>query len=79
MIDLGYAYSQMKLAPEASKHCNIAITGEKSTDITAFQRYFTDQLAYQTEKTDWTLVHQTQVWLDDTKVETRGTKEQPKN
>ena len=34
VIDLDYAYGQMKLAPETSKHCNFAITGEKVTDIT---------------------------------------------
>ena len=28
VIDLDYAYGQMKLAPETSKHCNFAITGE---------------------------------------------------
>ena len=27
--DLDYAYGQKKLAPETSKHCNFAITGEK--------------------------------------------------
>ena len=29
VIDLDYAYGQVKLAPETSKHCNFAITGEK--------------------------------------------------
>ena len=29
VIDLDYAYGQMKLAQETSKHCNFAITGEK--------------------------------------------------
>ena len=29
VIDLDYAYGQMRLAPETSKHCNFAITGEK--------------------------------------------------
>ena len=28
VIDLDYAYGQMKLAPETSKHCNFAVTGE---------------------------------------------------
>ena len=27
VIDLDYAYGQMKLAPETSKHCNFAMTG----------------------------------------------------
>ena len=30
VIDLDYAYGQMKLAPETSKHCNFAITGEET-------------------------------------------------
>ena len=30
VIDLHYAYGQMKQAPETSKHCNFAITREKS-------------------------------------------------
>ena len=29
VIDLNYAYGQMKVAPETSKHCNFAITREK--------------------------------------------------
>ena len=35
VIDLDYAYGKMKLAPETSKYCNFAITGEKNkgTDI----------------------------------------------
>ena len=28
VIDLDYAYGQMILAPETSKHCNFAVTGE---------------------------------------------------
>ena len=29
VVDLDYAYGQMKLALETSKHCNFAMTGEK--------------------------------------------------
>ena len=31
---LDYVYGQVKLAPEISKHCNFAITGEKLTGTT---------------------------------------------
>ena len=36
VIDLDYGYGQMKLAPETSKPCNFAITGEK---ITGYYRF----------------------------------------
>ena len=29
LVELDYADGQMKLAPETSKHCNFAVTGEK--------------------------------------------------
>ena len=36
VIDLVYAYGQMKLAPETKKHCNFAITEQK---INGYYRY----------------------------------------
>ena len=33
VIDLDYAYGQMKLAPETSKHCNFAMTGKEDQRI----------------------------------------------
>ena len=40
VIDLDYAYGQMKLAPETSKHCNFAITGEKINRYYHFRKGF---------------------------------------
>ena len=40
VIDLDYAYKQMKLAPETSKHCNFAITGEKIKGYYRFLKGF---------------------------------------
>ena len=34
VIDLDYAHGQMRLAPETSKHCNFAVTGENMNAIT---------------------------------------------
>ena len=34
--DLNYAYGQMKLAPETSKHCNFAVPGVTRTDTSDF-------------------------------------------
>ena len=75
LIDIDYAYGQMKLAPETSEHCNrrkherlipIPELTLRSSDIpTIFQ-----------EKIDRTLGQQTPVWLDDIIIVTRGTKEE---
>ena len=78
VIDLDYAYSQMKLAPETSKHCNFAITGEKINGYYRFRKGFYGPADIPTifqEKIDRTLGHETPVWLDDIIVVTRGTKE----
>ena len=40
VIDLDYAYGQMRLAPETSKHCNFAITGEKINGYYRFLKGF---------------------------------------
>ena len=78
VIDLDYAYGQMKLAPETSKHCNFAITGEKINAYYCFRKGFYGPADIPTifqEKIDRTLGHETAVWLDDIIVVTRGTKE----
>ena len=77
VVDLDYAYGQMKLAPETSKHCNFAITGEKITEYYRFRIGFYGPADIPTifqEKIDRTLGHETPVWLDDVIVVTRGTK-----
>ena len=78
VIDLDYAYGQMKLAPDTSKHCNFAITGEKINGYYRFRKGFYGPADIPTifqEKIDRTLGHETPVWLDDIIVLTRGTKE----
>ena len=79
VIDLDYAYGQMKLAPETSRHCNFAMTGETINGYYRFLKGFYGPADIPTifqEKIDRTLGHQTPVWLDDIIVVTRGTKEE---
>ena len=79
VVDLDYAYGQMKLAPETSKHCNFAMTGEKVNGYYRFLKGFYGPADIPTifqEKIDRTLGHQTPVWLDDIIIVTRGTKEE---
>ena len=62
IIDLDYAYGQMKLAPETSKHCNFAITGEKINGYYRFRKGFYGPADIPTiflEKIDRTLGHET--------------------
>ena len=69
----------MELAPETSKHCNFAITGEKANGYYRFLKGFYGHADIPTifqEKIDRTLGHQTQVCLDDIIIVTRGTKEE---
>ena len=69
----------MKLAPETSKHCNFAMTGEKINGYYRFLNGFYGPADIPTifqEKIDSTLGHQTTVWLDDIIIVTRGTKEE---
>ena len=40
VIDLDYAYGQMKLAPEISKLCNFAVTGENMNEYYRFLKGF---------------------------------------
>ena len=79
VVDLDYAYGQMKLVPETSKHCNFAMTGEKINGHYQFLKGFYSPADIPTifqEKLDRTLGHQTPVWLDDVIIVTRGTKEE---
>ena len=77
--DLDYADGQMKLAPETSKHCNFAVTGEKMNGYYRFLKGFYGPADIPTifqEENDRILVHQTPVWLNDIIIVTRGTKEE---
>ena len=79
VIDLHYAYGQMKLAPETSKHCNFTVTGENMNGFYRFLKGFYRPADIPTifqEKMDRTLGHQIPVWLDDIIIVTRGTKEE---
>ena len=79
VTDLNYAYGQMILSPETSKHRNFAITGEKTNGYYRFLKGFYGPADIPTifhEKIDRTLGHQIPVWLDDIIFVTRGTKEQ---
>ena len=61
VVDLDYAYGQMKLAPETSKHCNFAMTGEKINGYYRFLKGFCVPADIPTifqEKIDRTLGHQ---------------------
>ena len=40
VVDLEYAYGQMKLAPETSKHSNFALTGEEINGYYRFRKGF---------------------------------------
>ena len=79
VMDLNYAYGQMKLAPETSKHCNFALTCEKINGFYRFLKAFYGPADIPTifqEKIDKTLGHQPLVWLDDIIIVTRGTKKE---
>ena len=77
VIDLDYAYGQMKLAPETSRHCQFSVTGENMNGYYPFLKGFYGPADIPTifqEKIDRTLGHQTPVWVAIIIV-TRGTKE----
>ena len=62
--DLDNAYGQMKLAPDISKHCNFAITGEKINGCCCFLKGLYGPVVIPTifrAKIDRTLGHQTPV------------------
>ena len=77
--DLDFAYAQMKLAPETSKHCNFAVTGENMNEYDRFLKSFLGPADIPTifqEKIDRTLENQTPIRMDHIIVVTRGTKEE---
>ena len=79
IMDLDYAYGQMKLSPETSKHCKFAIRGDKINGYYRFLKSFYGPADIPTifqEKIDRTLGHQIPVWLDEIIFVTGGTKEQ---
>ena len=70
VVDLDYAYGQMNLAPETSKHCNFAITEEKINGYYRFRKgFYGDRPTIFQEKINHTLGHETLI------IVTRGTKE----
>ena len=72
----------MKLAKESSKHCVIAITGEKLNDYYRFKKGLYSLADIPTifqEKIDRTLEYSTKAWLDDIIIVTRGTRDEHEN
>ena len=77
-IDLDYAYGQLKLSEDTSRHCVFAITGGKFNGYYRFKKGFYGLADIPTvfqEKIDRTLEYCTPAWLDDIIVVTRGEKE----
>ena len=79
-IDLKYAYSQLKLHPVTSRHCNFNIICGDATGTYRFKTGFdslTDMPAEFQKAIDYTLVglFNTYCFLDDITVVSRGTKE----
>ena len=78
-IDLEYAFGQVKLHPDTSKHCNIAIIGGDSTGYYQFKKGFyglSDMPTIFQENIDKTLEYQTPAWQDDIIIATRSTAEE---
>ena len=78
-IDLKYAYSQLKLHPDTSKHCNFNIVGGRATGTYRFLTGFyglTDMPAEFQKAIDNTLMNlsNTFCFLDDILIASRGTK-----
>ena len=79
VIDLDYAYRQMKLAPKTSEHSNFTVTGENMNGYYRFLKGFYGPADIPTifqDKIDRSLGHQTPVWLDDIIIVTRGMKKE---
>ena len=79
-IDLKYAYSQLKLHPDTSRHCNFNIICGDSTGTYRFKTGFyglTDMPAEFQKAMDYTFVGLTKTYcfLDDIIVVSRGSKE----
>ena len=80
ILDLKYAYSQLKLDPENSRHCNFNIVSGEGTGTYLFITGFyglTDKPAEFQKAMDLTLVglNNTYCFLDDIIVVSRGSKE----
>ena len=80
-LDLKYAYSQLKLHPDTSKHCNFNIVGGRATGTYRFLTGFyglTDMPAEFQKAIDNTLINlpNTFCFLDDILIASRGTKEE---
>ena len=80
-LDLKYAYSQLKLHPDTSKHCNFNIVGGKATGTYRFLTGFyglTDMPAEFQKAIDNPLINlsNTFCFLDDILIASRGTKEE---
>ena len=77
-IDLDYAYGQLELHEDTSKHCVFSLIGGKLSGFYKFKRGFYGLAEIPTifqEKIDRTLNFETPAWLDDIIIVTRGTKE----
>ena len=77
-IDLDYAYGQMRLSEETSRHCVFALTGGKFSGYYRFKKGFYGLADIPTifqEKIDRTLEYCTPAWLDDIIVVTRGSRQ----
>ena len=75
VIDLKYAFGQIRLHIDTAKHCVIAIVGGKVTGHYRFNKGFyglADMPVIFQEKLDKTLNYKTPVWQDDIIVVTRG-------
>ena len=76
-IDLEYAYGQLELDEETSKHCVFSLIGGKLNGYYKFKKGFYGLAEIPTifqEKIERTLNCMTPAWLDDIIVTTRGTK-----
>ena len=70
---------QVKLHPDNSKHCNIAIIGGDATGYYQFKKGFyglSDMPTIFQENIDKTLEYQTPAWQDDIIIATRSTAEE---
>ena len=77
-IDQDYAYGQMKLSEETSRHCVFALTGGKFSGYYIFKKGFYGLADIPTifkEKIDRTLGYCTPAWLDDIIIVKRGSKQ----
>ncbi len=79
VIDLKYAFGQIRLHEDTAKHCVIALVGGKVTGHYRFNKGFyglADMPVIFQEKLDKTLNFRTPVWQDDIIIVTRGSAEE---